>query len=98
VFADTNWSNSYFSFVINPCTLNLEIWRTDKTGVHGFPWKGIKKKAPEFAKWLDENIDEGLMVFQFPKDHWSKIRTLNGIERVNREIKQRTQVARPFDW
>jgi transposase-like protein len=24
------------------------------------------KKAPEFAKWLEDNIEEGLTVYQFP--------------------------------
>jgi transposase-like protein len=52
-----------------------------------------QKRAPEFAKWLEGNVEEGLMVFQFPKEHWKKIRTSNGIERVNREIKRRTRVA-----
>jgi len=51
------------------------------------------KKAPEFAKWLEENVEEGLTVFQFPKEHWQKIRTSNGMERLNREIKRRTRVA-----
>ncbi|MCB1116058.1 MAG: transposase, partial [Chlamydiia bacterium] len=41
----------------------------------------------------EENIDEGLTVYQFPKEHWKKIRTSNGAERVNREIKRRTRVA-----
>jgi len=52
-----------------------------------------QKRAPEFAKWLEDNIDEGLTVYQFPKEHWKRIRTSNGIERVNREIKRRTRVA-----
>jgi transposase-like protein len=52
-----------------------------------------RKRAPEFAKWLEENVDEGLTVYQFPKEHWKKIRTSNGMERVNREIKRRTRVA-----
>lgn len=51
------------------------------------------KKAPEFVKWLEENIDEGLTVYRFPREHWKKIRTSNGMERVNREIKRRTRVA-----
>lgn len=51
------------------------------------------KKAPEFVKWLEENIDEGLTVYGFPREHWKKIRTSNGMERVNREIKRRTRVA-----
>ena len=37
-----------------------------------------QKSAPEFVKWLEENIDEGLTVYQFPKEHWKKIRTSNG--------------------
>ena len=46
-----------------------------------------QKKAPEFVKWLEENIEEGLTIYQFPKEHRKKIRTSNGMERVNREIK-----------
>lgn len=52
-----------------------------------------EKKAPEFAKWLEENVEEGLTIYQFPKEHRKKLRTSNGIERVNREIKRRTRVA-----
>lgn len=52
-----------------------------------------KTKAPEFVKWLEENIDEGLTVYQFPREHRIKLRTSNGMERVNREIKRRTRVA-----
>lgn len=52
-----------------------------------------KKRAPEFAKWLEENIDEGLTVYQFPVEHRKRIRTSNGMERVNKEIKRRTRVA-----
>jgi len=51
------------------------------------------QKAPEFVKWLDKNIDEGLTCFNFPKEHQKRIRTSNGIERVNREVKRRTRVA-----
>ncbi len=52
-----------------------------------------KTKASSFINWLEENIDEGLAVFKFPKEHWKKIRTSNGMERINREIKRRTRVA-----
>ena len=50
-------------------------------------------RAPEFAKWIDENIEEGFTIYQFPKEHQKKLRTSNGIERMNREIKRRTRVA-----
>ena len=52
-----------------------------------------QKRAPEFAKWLELNVDEGLTIYQFPKEHQKKLRTSNGIERMNKEIKRRTRVA-----
>jgi len=51
------------------------------------------KSAPEFVRWLGENIDEGLTCFQFPQKHRRRIRTSNGVERINREVKRRTRVA-----
>ena len=55
--------------------------------------KKFTKCAPEFSAWLDKNIEEGLAFYNYPRTHWKKIRTSNGIERVNREIKRRTRVA-----
>jgi putative transposase len=52
-----------------------------------------QKRASEFAKWLEGNIDEGLTVYQFPQEHRKKIRTSNGMERLNKEVKRRTRVA-----
>ena len=37
--------------------------------------------APSLARWMDENIPEGLAVFGFPASHWKKIRTNNTIGR-----------------
>jgi putative transposase len=53
----------------------------------------FSKSAPEFTKWLEENIEEGLTCFNYPRIHQKRIRTTNGLERVNREIKRRTRVA-----
>lgn len=55
--------------------------------------KKFIKIAPEFVEWLNNNIEEGLICFNFPRKHWMKIRTTNSLERVNREIKRRTRVA-----
>ena len=55
--------------------------------------KGFAEKAPEFVRWMELNIDQGLTCHQFPIEHQKRIRTSNGIERVNREIKRRTRVA-----
>jgi transposase-like protein len=32
----------------------------------------------------------------FPRAHWRKIRTTNGLERINKELKRRTRVAGAF--
>jgi putative transposase len=52
--------------------------------------------APKLARWMEENVAEGLMVFAFPAGHWRRLRTTNGLERLNQEIRRRTRVARLF--
>ena len=42
---------------------------------------------------MEENIPLGLTVFSFPESHRRRIRTINGLERLNREIRRRTRVA-----
>lgn len=55
-----------------------------------------RKKAPALARWAEENIPEGLVVFSAPASHRRRLRTTNCVERVNEEIKRRTRVARLF--
>jgi putative transposase len=52
--------------------------------------------APKLAVWMEENVGEGLMVYAFPEAHRRLLRTTNGLERVNQEIRRRTRVARLF--
>jgi putative transposase len=52
--------------------------------------------APKLATWMEETLPEGLMVFAFPQAHWRLLRTTNGLERLNQEIRRRTRVARLF--
>ncbi len=54
------------------------------------------KTAPDFASWLEANIPEALTVFAFPAAHRRRLRTSNGLERLNKEIKRRTRVATLF--
>jgi transposase-like protein len=42
---------------------------------------------------LENNIEEGLTCFNFPRKHWIKIKTTNGLERINREIKRIARVT-----
>jgi putative transposase len=61
--------------------------------------KTIAKYAqavPRLATWLEQNIPEGLTVFAFPEAHRRLIRTSNGLERLNREIRHRTRVVSIF--
>jgi transposase-like protein len=55
-----------------------------------------EKSAPKLADWLESDLAEGLTVFSFPEAHRKRIRTNNGIERLNREILRRTKVVSIF--
>lgn len=55
-----------------------------------------REKAPRLSQWLEENLQEGFTVYAFPRAHQKKLRTSNGIERINQEIKRRTRVATLF--
>lgn len=48
-----------------------------------------QKEAPKPAQWAEENLIEGLAVFDFPMEHRVRLRTTNGLERINKEIKRR---------
>ena len=52
--------------------------------------------APKWATWMEENLPEGRSVVAFPAAHRRLIRTTNGLERLNQEIRRRTRVARLF--
>jgi putative transposase len=51
---------------------------------------------PGVAKHLEDHIEECLSCLAFPESHRRRIRTTNGLERLNQEIKRRTRVVRIF--
>ncbi len=53
-------------------------------------------KLASAAKKLEEGIEETITYMDFPYQHWSRIRTNNTIERLNREIKRRTRAIGAF--
>lgn len=55
-----------------------------------------RKDAPKLAAWAEENLPEGFAVFGYPPSHRTRLRTTNGLERINRELKRRTRVASIF--
>ena len=53
-------------------------------------------KLGSAAKKRQDGIDETLTYMDFPTQHWTRIRTNNTIERLNREIKRRTKAIGAF--
>ena len=53
-------------------------------------------QAPKLAAWLEQNVPQGLTVFDLPAAHRRLLRTNNCLERLNRELKRRTRVASLF--
>jgi putative transposase len=58
--------------------------------------KYAKTTAPKLATWLETAIPQGLTVFAFPAAHRQRLRTVNGLERLNQELRRRTRVVGIF--
>jgi transposase-like protein len=52
--------------------------------------------APKVAELLAEAEEDLLAFYRFPPEHWSKLRSTNPLERVNREIGRRSDVVGIF--
>ena len=53
-------------------------------------------KLAKAAKKVEDGIEETLTYMDFPTQRWTRIRTNNAIERLNREIKRRTKAIGAF--
>lgn len=58
--------------------------------------KLLAKKLDGIAKFIEESLEEALSYMNFPSEHWRKIRTNNGLERIMKEIRRRTRVVGSF--
>jgi putative transposase len=56
----------------------------------------LRPKLPKLANFMDEAEADVLAYMGFPADHWSKLHSTNGLERLNGEIKRRTEVVGIF--
>jgi transposase-like protein len=58
--------------------------------------KWRQKGNEKVACHIEEHLEECLTCLSFPESHRRRIRTTNGLERLNQEIKRRTRVVRIF--
>ncbi len=56
----------------------------------------LRPKLSKLAAFMDEAEADVLAYMGFPAEHWSKLHSTNGLERLNGEIKRRTEVVGIF--
>ena len=78
---------------ISPATIS-EL--NKKAYVHIEDWRNRPLQGSRYLYVYVDGIEEALTYCDFPSEHWTRIRTNNVIERLNREIRRRTRVVRTF--
>jgi transposase-like protein len=58
--------------------------------------KEYEKTASKLSVWMESSIPEGLTVFCLPESQRRLLRTSNGLERVNKELRRRFRVVGSF--
>jgi len=56
-------------------------------------WQGV---YPRLCDWVEANIEETLTFYRLPLGHHKHLKSTNMLERLNEEIKRRTNVVRIF--
>ena len=56
----------------------------------------LEDEKPEVARWIDEEIESCFSVYNLPTSHQRRMRSTNMIERLNQELKRRSNVIRIF--
>ncbi len=55
-----------------------------------------QSKYPKLCAWVEANIEETFTFYRLPAEHHKHMKSTNMLERINEELKRRTQVVRIF--
>lgn len=66
-----------------------------KTRLHEFA-SGLGREVPEALRCLEQGLSAATQFYAFPKEHWIRIRSTNGLERLHGEIKRRIRSVGAF--
>ena len=78
---------------VSPATIS-EL--NKKAYIHIEDWRNCPLQGGRYLYVYVDGIEEALTYCDFPSEHWTRIRTNNVIERLNREIRRHTRVVRTF--
>jgi len=112
VLTESSWQRCYVHFLRNAldylprkhnddCLLELR-WLYDRRDVEEArrdlatwlrKWSG---KYTKLCDWVEANIEETFTFYRLPRAHHKHLKSTNMLERLNEEIKRRTQVVRIF--
>jgi putative transposase len=57
---------------------------------------GIGRQVPEAMACLEKGFEAATLFYAFPREHWHRIRSTNGLERLHGEVKRRTRAVGAF--
>lgn len=64
VWADTNWVDNYFAFLVNPGTGELDLWRVDYIGSQGAPMS-------RWRQWFTGSAPDEWLLYTKPQQYTS---------------------------
>ncbi len=56
----------------------------------------LREKQPKLSALMDSSREDVLAYMDFPREHWPQVASTNPLERVNKEIKRRSDVVGIF--
>jgi putative transposase len=57
---------------------------------------GLGRQVPEALRCLEQGFGAATQFYSFPKEHWVRVRSTNGLERLHGEIKRRIRSVGAF--